>query len=248
MELINKLVRSAIGNAARRQDPADLLFNEAVNFDKQCIFIAVPKTGTTSIRSQLRKKGNRLIRNPHLNINQVRDSLYVYFLMQTLGRNRDYPTVSVPTDADIRLRAENVFTSFFKFAGVRNPWSRAVSLYSRREGVMTKDKMSFEEFCRGHVYASDTCCQPTLHYNQLDWLCNESGECQMDYVYKLEEFDKAIGEISEMTCGRIQLVGKHSNSNPMSSSLRYRELYTQETKDLIAKRFERDIDYFKYTF
>ncbi len=31
-----------------------LILNEAVNFEKSCIFIAVPKTGTTSVRCNRR--------------------------------------------------------------------------------------------------------------------------------------------------------------------------------------------------
>lgn len=121
-------------------------------------------------------------------------------------------------------------------------------MYSRREGVKTREQISFEEFCQNHTYASDTCRHPTLHQNQLDWLCDESGQCIMDYVYRLEDFDKALGEIAELTNGRIQLESKNANHNPNSESRSYRDLYTDETRQLIAKRFEKDIDTFRYTF
>ena len=222
--------------------------NEAVNFEKQCIFIAVPKTGTNSIRSQLRQPGLPLIGHPHLNIIQIRDSLFVYFLRQALGKNTNFPTGLIPSDSDIHAKANKTFESFFKFSAVRNPWARAVSLYFRRDGVMTSDKLSFEEFCENHINASDTCHHPTLHQNQLDWLCDENGKCIMDYVYKLEDFDGAIKEISERTHGRVQLERKMANRNPDSGSGSYWKFYTDRTKKLIAKRFEKDIDYFKYSF
>lgn len=224
------------------------LLNEAVNFSKQCIFIAIPKTGTTSVRSQLRQEGSALIPNPHLDITQVRDSLYVFFLANTLGRNRDFPSSAVPEDSCLRAKAREVFETFFKFSAVRNPWARAVSLYFRREGVQVHDRYSFEDFCRSHFYASDTCRQPTLHRNQMDWLCDESGKVVMDYVYKLENFDQAVVEIENLTGGRVRLEGRADNRNPGSRSLGYRDLYTRETRHLIAKRFEKDIDYFKYSF
>jgi hypothetical protein len=168
------------------------ILNEAVNFEKKCIFIAIPKTASSTVRFQLSQRGNPLIGNPHLSILQIRDSLYVYFLMQVLGRNESFPSVSVPSDTDLRAQAKKIFDSFFKFSAVRNPWARAVSLYSRREGVVTKDKFSFTDFCKNLLYASDTCRHPTLHHNQLDWLCDEDGHCIMDYVYRLEDWDKAI--------------------------------------------------------
>ncbi|MEL7355045.1 MAG: sulfotransferase family 2 domain-containing protein [Cyanobacteria bacterium J06560_6] len=246
---IRKITRSH-KKAQHSETPAiqPQIFNEAVNFDKQCIFIAVPKTGTTSIRSQLRQQGTPLIEQPHLNIVQVRDSLYVFFLKQSIGQNKSFPSESVPSDKDIRVKSREIFCTFFKFSTVRNPWVRAASMYSRREGVRVRDEISFEEFCQKHFYASDTCQHPTLHRNQLDWLCDESGQLVMDYVYKLEKFDQAIHEIAERTNGRIQLVREEANRNPNSLSHSYKELYTEESRKIIARRFEKDIDYFKYTF
>jgi hypothetical protein len=242
------LIKKITGNAKSQKGYEPQILNEAVHFKKECIFIAVPKTGTTSLRTQLKQNGLPLIKRPHLDIMQVRDSLYVFFLHQALGNNKDFPSESVPRDADIRAKAKEVFDTFFKFSAVRNPWARALSLYSRLEGVRVKGKISFEDFCKNHLYASDTCKQPTLHQNQLDWLCDENGKCIMDYVYKLENFNQAIKEIAELTDGRLRLKKKDANRNPNSHSRSYREVYTEETRKLIARRFEKDIDYFKYTF
>ncbi len=222
--------------------------NEAIHLEKRAIFIAIPKTGTTAVRQQLQQEGQPLIRNPHLNILQVREALYLFLVMQALGQNHAFPSVLQPTDADLRGCAREMFTSFFKFSAVRNPWARAVSLYHRREGVQVSRELSFPEFIRQHEFASDTCEQPTRHRNQVDWLCDESGNCLVDYVYKLEEFEQAIPEIAIRTNGRIQLTPLVANQNPESRSRDYRELYTTETRQLIAQRFEKDIDTFHYTF
>ena len=222
--------------------------NEAVNFDSETIFIAVPKTGTTSVRQQLSSKGKALINDPHLNILQVREALYVFLLINALGQNRTFPTQAQASDADLRARSREIFDRCFKFSSVRNPWARAISLYSRYEGVTSKEAISFEAFCEQHLYASDTCIHPTQHQNQLDWLTDESGTVLMDYVYKVEEFEPAIAEIRDRTNGRIQLAYNEANKNPRSQSTSYRDLYSDHTRNLIAQRFEKDIDFFKYTF
>lgn len=245
---IVEMFRRAVAPAHVRANATPGLLNEAINFEKKCIFVSVPKTGTTSVRVQLRQQGVPLIANPHLNIVQLRDSLYVWFLMQALGQTTSFPTESTPSDASLRAQASQTFNSFFKFSAVRNPWARAVSLYSRREGVRIEGSISFEEFCQSHLFASDTCRQPTLHQNQLDWLCDENGVNAMDYVYKLEDFDRAIKEISELTNGRVNLSENNANRNPDSLSRSYRDLYSSASRKLIAQRFERDIDYFGCTF
>lgn len=248
MRYSGRIIRRLFNRSAISREAVSFILNEAVNLQKQCIFIAIPKTGTTSVRIQLKQEGTPLIKNAHLNIMQVRDALYVYFLKNALGKNREFPSESGLHDRDIRAQSNEAFRRLFKFSGVRNPWARAVSLYSRNEGVKAKESMSFTEFCRMHTHASDTCKNPTLHRNQADWLCDESSEPVMDYIYKLENFDAAIREIYERTEGRVKLANKSANRNQSSLSTTYRGLYTGETRRLIAERFAKDIDLFKYSF
>ncbi len=233
----------------KRVSPASFVTcNRSVNFELESIFVAIPKNGTTSVSSQLSPAGRAMIPTYHLNICQVRDCIYPYLLIRNIGVNKQFPTTQVPSDSGLRFEAKRLFESFFKFAAVRNPWARAVSLYYRREGVMMNHKMSFREFCEGHLYASDTSRHPTLHKNQMDWLTDEEGNSLMDYVYKVEEYDQAIEEIAERTNGRIRLIPREKNVNPNSQSTRYRDLYDDYTRRLIETRFQRDIDMFQYAF
>lgn len=87
-----------------------------------------------------------------------------------------------------------------------------------------------------------------LHENQIDWFCDENGTNIMDYVYKLEDYAMAIKEINERTEGPLQLAHIVENKNPLSLSHSYSELYSDKTKSIIGKRFQKDIDCFKYTF
>ena len=226
------------------------LFNEAVNFEREAIFIAVPKTGTTSIRRQLSVRGSKLIENPHLTILQVRDGLYTYFLMQSLGCNQRFPTDSdeVPSDDEIRARAANTFGTFFKFASVRNPWARALSLYHRTEGVQVSNVMDFETFCEGLKFASDTCLHPTRAVNQLDWMVDEAGSPLVDYVLRLEDLESGLHDINSRTDGRLDLVQKHLNHNPTSTSTSYRTVYSDRARAIIEEVFRRDIEFFGYEF
>jgi hypothetical protein len=224
--------------------------NEAVNFEKQAIFIAVPKTGTTAIRNQIRETRQFWLPYPHLNIREIRMGLDFYFLSQSLGRNRAFPTdtTSVRSTDVILGDAEAFYLKAFKFGSVRNPWARTVSLYFRREGIQNSDNISFSEFCDKLSYASDTCTKPTLHRNQVDWLTDNNGKISLDFVMKLEERDDAINRIKEMTNGRVSLHNIRANENPASTAKSYRDLYDDRSRQTVAKLFEKDIDILKYSF
>ena len=224
------------------------IVNEAVHLEHKWIFIAIPKTGTTSIRTQLRQIGEPLIPNPHLNILQVRDAIDIFFLKKNLATNRSFPSVEVKTYSQIKNDSASFFSNAFKFSSVRNPWERAVSLFFRKEGVQDQKNLSFDQFIENHLYASDTCVHPTLHKNQLDWICDDNGKILLDYIFKLENFSNAIEDIFERTNGLIRLENTVANKNESSKSSEYRNLYSEKTKKMIAKRFEKDIDTFQFTF
>ena len=222
--------------------------NESVDFDRRAIFVAIPKTGTTSIRKQMQQTGKPFIKMPHLNILQIRDAINLFFQISQLGTNRTYPNTNVKSFQNIRSESEDFFKNAFKFASIRNPWERAVSLYCRKEGVQVRNKLSFREFIEQHFYASDTCVIPILHKNQYDWLCDENDFILVDYIFKLENLSQAMIEIDKRTGGRLKFKQLRENRNVDSFSNKYRDYYDEQTKKFIAKRFEKDIDYFKFTF
>ena len=150
--------------------------NEAINIHLNCIFVAIPKTGTTSIRDQLASRGKNFIPNPHLTLNQLRDIIYPYLLRCNLGTNSSYPTTNFhPSEENIVNASKKLFDEMYKFGSVRNPWARVYSLYTREEGLKSKDKMSFARFIDRLSYSSDTCVHPLRTKCQLDWFEDREG-------------------------------------------------------------------------
>lgn len=251
-----KQILSSLKNVARRSAghpahvPHLIGINEAVNFELNAIFIAVPKTGTTSIRDQMREDRQFAIPSPHLNLREVRIALNYHFMRQGLEQNFAFPTdlEAMQTTDQTQLKAAAFYDAAFKFGSVRNPWARVASLYARREGVPTADKMTFAVFCDQLASASDTCRRPSLHMNQLDWLTDETGAIGVDYVMKLEERDAGLAAIRDQTNGRLVLDNVTANANPGSKSVRYQDLYDDQTRQIVAALFEKDIDTFKYAF
>ena len=222
--------------------------NENINFIKNFIYIAVPKTGSTSIRNQLSNNSTFFISNPHLTLNQTKDLIYPYLLSCNLGRNRNFPITqnSPPSDFELRQLSSELFKRMFKFGSVRNPWARVYSLYTRKEAIQCKQNISFSLFLENLRYANDTCLHPLRTLNQIDWFLDSNGKNIANYIYKLEDLNKAINEIKDLTNGRIILKNKNLNVNNQTND--YRKYYDEEGKNIVAKLFEKDIDFFKYLF
>lgn len=201
-----------------------------INHQYKCIFIEVPKTGSTSIRSIIGTP-----KKPHLNIKEIKEE---FFYEKENINNSFFPFFK-------KIAIEKKWRQYFKFGFVRNPWDRVVSLYLRKEGIQMSDKMSFEEFIHWIENSSDTSIHPSQHKNQLDWFLNEKGDISVDFIGKFENLNKDWEIIQKKL--DIQSSLPHKNQN-ITKKKHYSEYYNKETKDIIYEKFKVDIEYFKYNF
>ncbi len=207
----------------------------------KCIFIEVPKTGSTSIRSIL-----GIPPNPHTNIWQTKYELENYWTHHGGIRNRILASLYLLLPVAKRKEiGAKILQSYYKFGFVRNPWDRVVSLYERREGLQLKEKMSFEEFVDWVEFASSTCIHPVPHRNQLDWFVDPHGNVLVDFIGRFESLESDWTRIAQKL-GITQPL-PHANKNPRRTRS-YTEYYTPRTRRIIAERFRIDIQYFGYEF
>jgi hypothetical protein len=219
---------------------------ESVNIQKEVIFIAIPKTGSSSVRSQVRGERDYLVPHEHLNLQETRHLLTSFLIYKKLGNNWEFPSTDVPCFDEICSKSEEIWQNCFKFSVVRNPYARTVSLYFRNEGIKASNEMSFDEFVERIEFASDTCVHPSRHNTQADWLKDASGNIAVDKVYKLEDLHKNMDELSSLT--KINMNNRYLNINKLSKSSSYRDLYNEWSKRKIENIFYEDIEKFKYTY
>jgi len=155
-----------------------------------------------------------------------------------------HPTVGffdhMPAWRARRYLGEKIWSRYYKFAFERNPWDRHVSFYHYKMRDKARDKMrSFDDFL-----------VKARNYKVNNWEIYAIGDSvAMDFVGRYEEvaegFEQALGEIG--LAGGVALpkanVGK---GKPKNKS--YRDYYSDETRDLIAKVCAREIAYFGYEF
>src|SRR4051795_10790466 len=112
-----------------------------ISHKHKCIFVEVPKTGSTSIRAILGKAWK-----PHLNLCQIKQ------LMETSwtefgGRKNRIMAAFYLLQPEERRRDTGCkqFQSYFKFGFVRNPWDRLGVRYERTGDIEIQKEMSVEK-------------------------------------------------------------------------------------------------------
>jgi hypothetical protein len=161
---------------------------------------------------------------------------------------------------------------YFKFAFVRNPWDRLVSWYTMideaRKGVAdgTAEPMTRRLIKKNNLFKYVLRCGPTFDefvknctekqwmgngyysftFNQLRYLTDKNGEVLVDFIGRFETFAQDISHVFDMLgLEASQLEIPHENRSAHSH---YSEMYTPETREIVRKRFRRDIEFFGYEF
>ncbi len=136
------------------------------------------------------------------------------------------------------------FDSYFKFAFVRNPWSRVVSWYKnvmrdelhQKEHKVTKN-CGFEEFLEKHT--NQWALRP-----QLFWLKNSSGELGVDFVGKFESLEQDFSK----ACERIGVDHVQLPKMLDGNIGQYANYYNQRTRKIVSELYAEEIEMFEYAF
>jgi chondroitin 4-sulfotransferase 11 len=141
-----------------------------------------------------------------------------------------------------------IWSTYFRFAFVRNRWDRLVSWYcmcmQRPPGNLfsrhvRENAPTFTDF----ITRTTTGIGARTTYNQLDFIVGESGETIVEFIGRYENLANDYAVVRE----RLRLAHDLPHTNT-SSHTSYRDYYTTVTKAIVADRFARDIAYFQYDF
>jgi len=211
-----------------------------ISHQHKCIFVQIPKTGSTSIRVLLGKP----IR-PHLNLWEIKRLMESYWPVRGGRRNRIIECFYLMLPRERRLEmGRRQFESYFKFGFVRNPWDRVVSLYERREALEFRAQMTFDQFVDWIQYSSSTCIHSSPHRYQLDWFVDPNGKVLADFIGRFERLREDWAFVAK----KIGLSDVLPHARPNPRTRHYSEYYTPRTRRLIEEKFKVDIETFGYQF
>ena len=139
-----------------------------------------------------------------------------------------------------------------KFTVVRNPWSRMYSFYNYFKNVETRSDvygsdMSFKDWLISAL--GGKIAEPWGGFgSQIDFIsCN--GKVQVDHILKFENLESDFNKLCKKLLISKELPhynGPFKTSNVASRN--YTKYYDEDSINLVAKVFEKDIKYFGYTF
>jgi chondroitin 4-sulfotransferase 11 len=150
---------------------------------------------------------------------------------------------------------------YYTFGFVRNPWARLVSWYAMYfETVNSPWRGAFWRYAREH--ATDfqqflTNCQDTvieqrgnfvlrrnLFKNQIDHFTDQAGKVAVSYIGRFESVEHDFALVQKklgLSCGPLPVTN-------VSGGRAYQTYYNAYTRQIVAERYQKDIDYFGYTF
>lgn len=137
----------------------------------------------------------------------------------------------------------------YKFTSVRNPWDKVISHFHYRvetnqTNLRTKP-IKFKEWVKLTYGDKDSFYYdiPKMFMPQLDWITDHEGKILVDFICRFENLNNDFSVVCENLGKNATL--PHINSSKHGN---YREYYDDDTIEIIAKSFSRDIEKFGYKF
>ena len=140
----------------------------------------------------------------------------------------------------------NECIEYFKFGLVRNPWDRLVSVWKNKvidnhqSGV--KDLREYKNFS---MFVKKT-CEKNLHkcdrhiMLQSELLPHE----HLNWIGRFENLQEHFNTI----CDKIGIPRTQLPHENKSNHKHYTEYYDDETREIVAEKYAKDIEYFGYSY
>ena len=189
----------------------------------KCIFIHIPRTSGTSIESAIRPDWGwkKFSTEKHILASTAKN---IY---------RDY------------------WNDYFKFSFVRNPWGRMVSMsrYSNFYGCrMEGGKLNVDKYMKRwsnseidpRSKSKTENIKPIKNAVYLNILNEE-----LDFIGRFENLQEDYSKVCSIINCKNKL--QHSQYNTKTPK-HYTEYYDEETKQIVAEKYAKDIEYFGYKF
>jgi len=207
-------------------------------------------------------------RNPYVQLNDDYKCIFIH-IPKNAGRSvqkiffPNYPDVGHNSLLHYKLYNNEKFNNYFKFAFVRNPWDRLVSAYhflvkgglnsnepvAKRwsENLKNTGIENFESFVlsMSNPHFSRYFLNMRHLRPQHLWITDENGNLALDFVGRVETFDKDMKIIKD----QLKIRSKYQQVKVnVTDHDNYKNLYTDRMKEIVSEFYKKDIEMFDYNF
>ena len=139
---------------------------------------------------------------------------------------------------DLKFNAQNINGIMRGFAYVESI-GKVKKGYSFSDFILDIDcDFNKEMFGRKHKWVTS---------NQIECCCDEKGDVILDFIGRFEKINESWKSVcKKIGINRVLPHVKHSKSK--GKKIHYSDYYNDKTKDFVANRFSKDIEYFGYSF
>jgi hypothetical protein len=197
-----------------------------ISHENKWIFFATPRSGSTTATAALDKYS---------------DIASVNISERKKYNNPFYRHMTAKEAQEIFIQKKWQFDEYFKFAGVRNPWDRAVSLYQHAVQIL---RMRVPAFKTWALELEPQNRNPLMFDGVLNRYSDENNQYCLQYIIRFEN----LQEDFNVACDKIGIPQQSLPHHNKTKHKHYTEYYDDETRQIVAKKYAKDIEYFGYKF
>ncbi|MGJ8682411.1 sulfotransferase family 2 domain-containing protein [Paraglaciecola sp.] len=158
---------------------------------------------------------------------------------------------------DYQKISKNEYSKYFTYSFVRNPWDRVVSAYNfaRQSGTKYVQPIpnpiyqselfnDFETFITQWLPSADLSKEDVVFAPQYWYIYDKNMNCLIDYIGRIETLDLDLKELEKKL--DIEITIEQLNKSNRAKS--YREYFNDDTKKIVEKVYQKDIELFQYEF
>lgn len=197
------------------------------------IFFHTPKCGGSSIEKILLQNETNLTDEAFIDVfwadnlsKEIKKEFFIGKINKSEAQARQHCTTDI-----LKNKFPNKFKSYFKFTFVRNPWDKAVSEWLYFLKIKPNYRLEFKNSIQTYPFIEHCWLQKHFAHN-------------CDFVGRFEN----LQEDFNIVCDKIGIARQklpHENKNKRKH---YTEYYDDETRDIVAQKYAKDIEYFGYKF
>ena len=141
---------------------------------------------------------------------------------------------------------DQVFNDYFKFTFVRNPFSKCLSEYFwENESLNFNDWVKLKLGDLINQSENNTRIMRQKHnLEQYKFIYDTSDNCLVDFIGRFEK----LQEDFNIVCDKIGIPRQKLPHTNKSKHKHYTEYYDDETRQIVAEKYAKDIEYFGYEF